>query len=210
MKKTPAPVPKDSRPVLEYLHRMYLDKFHQVFATGNECGLYDAICYCREYAATLPKWALDVIRIRQHELMFGGENKNKRHDAWRRRFEDDMADLMRFETVEQCFEHGVQQKVVFAVASRALVGTMAEGQPSTMREAYRRFVDRQKETPLRYYLPRYINIQGRRGDVLTGPWKGTRFDFQLRDNKRFSRRKTVDPAFGVRQLCPPWDPSLLK
>ena len=81
-KKTPSPIPKDYKPGLEYLNRMFLDRFHEVFAAGNECGLYDAICYCREYGATLPKWALDVIRIRQHEYMFGGENQNKRHDAW--------------------------------------------------------------------------------------------------------------------------------
>jgi hypothetical protein len=207
--KTPSPLPDDSkRRGLEFFHQSELKLFHRVFAVGNECGLYDAICYCREYEATLPKWALDVIRIRQNELMFGGKNLNKRHDAWRRRFEDDMADRMRFETVEQCLDHGVQQKVVFDVASRALAGTLGEGKPSTMREAYRRFVKRQKENPLRYYIPRYLHVASRHDYPKAAPGGGTMFQF--RNDKRFSRRKPVDSAFGVRQLCPPWDPSLLK
>ncbi len=186
---------------------MNLNRFHEVFSAGNECGLYDAICYCREYAATLPKWALDELAIRQRELMFGGENPNKRHAAWRRKFEDDMADRMRFETVEQCLEHGVQEKVVFEVSSRALAGTAAAGTPHAMREAYRRFVKRQKENPLRYYIPQYLRVESRHEYPKPAPGGGTMFQF--RDDARFSHRKQVDPMFGGRALCPPWDSKFL-
>ena len=209
MKRKSTPLSEDSkRRGLAYIHQVELKLFRRVFSAGNECGLFDALCYCKEFSSPLPKWVLDAIIPRQHELMFGGDNPNKRHAAWRRRFEDDMADRMRFETVEQCFEHGVQEKVVFDVASLALVGTLGAGKPSTMRKAYKRFVDRQKENPLRYYLPHYIHVESRHEYPKTATGGGTAFQF--RSKTRFSRRKPIDSQFGVRALCPPWNPDLLK
>lgn len=208
-KRKPSPLSGDSkRRGLEYFHQLELKLFNQVFSAGNECGLFDALCYCKEFSVPVPKWALNAIIPRQHERMFGRENPNKRHEAWRRKFESDMADRMRFETVEQCLEHGVQEKVVYDVASRALVGTLGKGQPSTMREAYRRFVKRQKENPLRYYFPRYLHVESRHEYPKAKPGGGTMFQF--RDSARFSRRKPIDPILCGRVLCPPWDPKLLK
>ena len=87
-------------------------------------------------------------------------------------------------------------------------GSLYAGKPSTMRAAYKRFVDRQKENPLRYYMPRYLHVASLNKFPMTAPGGGTMFQF--RDDARFTRRKPVDPMFGARVLCPPWDPKLLR
>lgn len=211
-KKTSAPLPEYTKwSEQEMVHRAILFRSHEAFTVGNEAGLYDALCCCKALSIPLPKWALDAIIIRERELLLG--KKNNRHAKWQQRFKGDMQDRARFETYEQCLEHGVQEKVVFEVVSRALAGTVDAGQPSTMREACKRFKRRQKENPLRYYIPHWcIPVQELRPYTLPSraPGGGMRFNLESRTlGKLRPRRKPVDSEFDSRLLCPPWDPKLL-
>lgn len=140
---------KESSLPEDYIQRE-LETFHKAFAAGNEWGFADALTFCKEHSVQLPSWALDTIRTRHADAYHGAY---KRTGNWKRRFQQDMIDFMRAETVQECREHGTPWKVVYEVAARMLEGTDCYGKPDTIKKSYGNFKNTMKTEPWRYYIP---------------------------------------------------------
>lgn len=90
------------------------------FKAVNGWGLADALTFCKDNAIHLPSRASDTIRTRHADTYHGAY---KRTGNWKLEFQQDMIELMRAETVEDCREHGKPWKAVYEVASKMLEGT---------------------------------------------------------------------------------------
>jgi hypothetical protein len=86
-----------------------LESMQRAFEAGNPLGLVDAVIYCAEMCEfipglSLPPWAL---RALSREILSGlCSHKRRRKGRILRVYKQRLVDLERFETVEQCRQHG--------------------------------------------------------------------------------------------------------
>jgi hypothetical protein len=138
----------------DYIQRE-LESFQKVFKAENEVGVWDALRFCKDHSVLPPPWLFDALIVRERAVLFG---EYKRHGKWIKQFKQDMIDFERAEAVTECREHGAPWKVVYETAARMLEWsrTGAQGKPDAIAKSYKRFQQRMKTDPCRYYIPRYI------------------------------------------------------
>lgn len=187
-KKTGAPVDDSGRRGFEYYQLIKLEEYRQIYSAGNEAGLFDALCFCREYPCPLPKWALDAVIDRQQEILFGD---NKRTKRWQRQYRQDMADYVRAELIQELRDRGTPWREVYKLAAHMLNGEGACG-PNAMKDGRDRYNRISKNSPERYYLPRYIKPPERK--TLIGTWSQI---FDEENTLDASERAWLDKHFPI-------------
>jgi hypothetical protein len=130
----------------------------RAFENGNNLGaLGDVLYYCSKYKKPLPEWAtLALFVIYEDSIRRAMPTKKGRNAAWEKQYIQDMKDLVRAETVEDCLDHDIKWDDVYYAAHRILEGTLDGGGEDAIEKAYKRYKQRSKKEPGRYKILKTI------------------------------------------------------
>mgnify|MGYP001817034710 FL=1 len=146
--------------ISEWLARELAAK-ERAYTGGNLGALRDVITLCGEHNQPLPEWATKAL-LADNAAMLTGKKKTGegRHGNWLQKYQDDMKDLERYETVKLCREYGIPWSLDKAYKAAALIleGSYAGGSASTIKTAYSRVKKRQDSEPGRYHILKSIRV----------------------------------------------------
>jgi len=129
----------------------------RAFEKGNLGALRDVLYYCGKYKKPLPEWAtLALFNIHEDSIRRAMPTKKGRNAAWIKQHSQDMKDLVRAETVEDCLKHGIKWVDVYSAAHSILEGTPDGGSEDTIEKTYKRYKQRSKKEPGRYKILKTI------------------------------------------------------
>ena len=130
----------------------------RAYKCGKLGALRDVIKLCGEHYKPLPVWATQALLAEGKQTTGTG-----RHARWQKQHFDDMKDVERYYTVQECREHGIPwtDDKVYKAAMLMLEGTYAGASHHAIREAYKRVKARMRTQPGRYHalLTLQINLK---------------------------------------------------
>lgn len=126
----------------------------RAFNQGNLGALQDALSLCKRYEIPLPEWLSGALREVLQESLLARRltPKSGRQSRWLTQYKEDMRDLVRADTFQECIDHGVPRVDAYHAASLLLHGNFGAGAPDTIAKAVKRYRSRSESEPFRYHL----------------------------------------------------------